>query len=98
MPIDEKPSRNEDEYFVKQDADLIREMRARLDEQRATQPAGELNTCPRCATQLREEERHSVKIDVCPNCGGIWLDKGELELLQQVERGRSGGFFGSLRR
>lgn len=94
MPIDEKPSRNEDEYFVKQDADLIREMRARLDAQRSTE-GGQVNRCPRDGTALNEEERHSVKIDVCPTCGGIWLDKGELELLARVG-GRSSGVFRSL--
>jgi uncharacterized protein len=94
MPIDEKPSRNEDEYFVKQDADLIREMRARLDAKRSTQPT-DVTKCPRDGTALKEQERHSVKIDVCPSCGGIWLDKGELELLARVE-GRSSRVFGSL--
>jgi Zn-finger nucleic acid-binding protein len=26
-------------------------------------------------------ERHHVEIDYCPNCRGIWLDKGELDKL-----------------
>jgi uncharacterized C2H2 Zn-finger protein len=94
MPTDEKPSRNEDEYFVKQDAELMRAMRARLDADRLAQQGVESNRCPRCGTGLEEQERDSVKIDVCPNCGGIWLDKGELEMLQHVTRG--GGFLGSL--
>ena len=96
MATDEKPSRNEDEYFVKQDAELVREMRARLDAERAAaaKQGSELNKCPRCGTPLEEQQRDSVKIDVCPNCGGMWLDKGELEMLQQVTRG--GGIFGSL--
>lgn len=93
MATDEKPSRNEDEYFVKQDAELVREMRARLDAERAAQQGSELNKCPRCGTRLEEQQRDSVKIDVCPNCGGMWLDKGELEMLQQT---RGGGLFGSL--
>ncbi len=25
--------------------------------------------------------RHGVKIDHCPACGGVWLDKGELDHL-----------------
>jgi len=31
MPTEEKPSRNEHEYFVKRDAELILERRTRLD-------------------------------------------------------------------
>jgi uncharacterized protein len=34
--------------------------------------------CPRCNTLMTEMERHNVLIDVCDNCGGVWLDKGEL--------------------
>jgi uncharacterized protein with PIN domain len=96
MAIDEKPSRNEDEYFAKQDAELRRQMRERLDRERAAQSAGEGIKCPRCSANLREEQRESVKLDTCPACGGIWLDKGELEMLMQVERGRPSGFLGSL--
>lgn len=95
MPIDEKPSRNEDEYFVKQDAELVRQLRARRDAERAAQNTADMNKCPRCGIALQEQERHSVKIDVCPKCGGIWLDKGELEILAKLEA-RPGGVFGSL--
>ena len=39
---------------------------------------------------MRERERDSgerevVVIDICPNCGGIWLDKGEIEKLTVAE-------------
>ncbi len=30
-------------------------------------------------------ELHQVEIDYCPNCKGIWLDTGELELLIEDE-------------
>lgn len=45
--------------------------------------------CPKCQTPMREREREAgdelVIMDVCPSCGGIWLDKGELEKLTRVE-------------
>jgi hypothetical protein len=38
--------------------------------------------CPRChTTDLDEKDRQGVKIDVCPSCRGVWLDRGELEKL-----------------
>lgn len=38
--------------------------------------------CPRCNTpSLEERERDGITIDVCPQCRGIWLDRGELECL-----------------
>jgi Zn-finger nucleic acid-binding protein len=41
-------------------------------------------SCVRCAEPLREVEYPgtAVKIDVCPACAGVWLDKGELEALR----------------
>ncbi|MCX6983874.1 MAG: zf-TFIIB domain-containing protein [Lentisphaerae bacterium] len=36
--------------------------------------------CPRCNTlNLNLMERQGVELDYCPECRGIWLDRGELE-------------------
>lgn len=36
--------------------------------------------CPRCETsELFERDREGVTIDVCQDCRGVWLDRGELE-------------------
>ncbi|AFV75965.1 zf-TFIIB domain-containing protein [Thermus oshimai] len=49
-----------------------------------------LLVCPNCGVGMKEVERRGVLLDVCPQCGGVWLDKGELEKLlsevRQVER------------
>jgi Zn-finger nucleic acid-binding protein len=37
--------------------------------------------CPVDDTQLREVTRRGVKVDICSDCRGIWLDRGELEHL-----------------
>ena len=37
--------------------------------------------CPACDTEMDEHLRHGVRIDHCPACGGVWLDKGELDAL-----------------
>lgn len=39
--------------------------------------------CPNCNETLLMTERHMVEIDYCPNCRGVWLDKGELDKLLQ---------------
>ena len=37
--------------------------------------------CPVCENAMITLELADVEIDYCPDCGGIWLDAGELELL-----------------
>jgi Zn-finger nucleic acid-binding protein len=41
-------------------------------------------TCPHCNVPLQMSERQGVEIDYCPQCRGVWLDRGELDKL--VER------------
>ena len=41
--------------------------------------------CPVCKdVTLLMSEKHGVEIDYCPNCRGIWLDRGELDKI--IER------------
>src|SRR5687768_11849161 len=40
--------------------------------------------CPQCSVPLQMTERQSVEIDYCPQCRGVWLDRGELDKL--IER------------
>jgi ribosomal protein L37AE/L43A len=99
MPTDEKPSRNEDEYFAKQNLEIIHEMRVKLDaERKKVEREAHHNKCPRCGADLKERQAEQVKIDECGECGGVWLDPGELEQLRRVNsaRGVSGGVLGSL--
>jgi len=43
--------------------------------------------CPRCqAIKLHRHffsARRRVQVDQCPNCGGYWLDAGELALIRE---------------
>lgn len=97
MATDEKPSRNEDEYFAKVNAELIKAHRVRLDSARATQERTQfLNKCPKCGVELFEKEFHHVKLDVCATCQGMWLDRGELEMLSHVKRSAVSRFVGSM--
>ena len=41
--------------------------------------------CPVCTTQaLVMSERQGIEIDYCPQCRGVWLDRGELDKI--IER------------
>lgn len=44
--------------------------------------------CPACKTvNLVMSERQGVEIDYCPECRGVWLDRGELDKI--IERSAS---------
>lgn len=42
-------------------------------------------TCPKCASEMRNYERNQVHVDQCTGCGGLFLDRGELEALVTAE-------------
>ena len=91
------PHKNEDEYFVRQNAELIAEMRRRLDAERASgERTAHFMKCPRCGADLEETTFHHMKIDVCPECKGTWLDAGELEMISHVKRSEISRFIGAM--
>ena len=78
----DKPSRNEDEYFVKADNELIKAQRARQAEEAArAERASHIMKCPKDGHDLFATIYHDVTIDRCEHCGGVWLDAGELDSL-----------------
>lgn len=82
----EKPSRNEDEYFARQDAELLERQR-----EAAARAAAEAERrthfmkCPKCGHDLAAMSYEGITIDRCTNCAGIWLDPGELEQLRNLK-------------
>ncbi|MGA1792418.1 MAG: zf-TFIIB domain-containing protein [Thermoplasmatota archaeon] len=42
--------------------------------------------CPRCEGVVETKLLYDIKVDLCLNCGGIWLDKGELGEVQNAYR------------
>ena len=37
--------------------------------------------CPHCQSELQERKDPDITIDECPDCGGVFLNKGELNVL-----------------
>jgi acetyl-CoA carboxylase beta subunit len=88
----EKPSEKEQEYFFKLSQEQIKKWRQKLDAQREEEAKKKMGEpywmkCPKCGGPLEEKEMENVKIDMCTKCEGIWLDKGELELI--IKRSKS---------
>jgi hypothetical protein len=72
----------EEDYFRQRDQELIgalRDKSAAAIEQAMRHYA--CMRCPKCGEFLEAMPSHRITIDTCPGCGGIWLDKGEWEVL-----------------
>ena len=68
---------------------MLARRRAALDAQRSGSTVGTIK-CPRCGSGTNEVTVEHVKVDHYTGCRGVFLDKGELEILTH---GKSGGFF-----
>ena len=86
--FDDRRKALEDEYFHRKEKETLEKLRAKLaaDAQAASLPA-----CPKCDGKLVETEFEDIHLDRCANCGGVWLDAGELEHLTKKEED-GGGF------
>jgi uncharacterized protein len=96
----DKPSRNEDEYFAKRDAELLRQQRAAA-QKAAAEAERKLHhmKCPKCGYNLITGDWHGVQIDQCTNCHGLWFDAGEAEtLLKHAEPGMMARVFRAVMR
>jgi len=97
----EKPSENEEEYFGRQEIErkrkLADERQAKVQvEERERAQALHFMKCPKCGGDLEEMEHHHVKVDQCTDCKGVWLDVGEIELLEHAHESGVTRFFSSM--
>ena len=44
--------------------------------------------CPRDASTLRRLEHNGVELDLCAECGALWLDSGELDKIKTLGKGK----------
>ena len=73
-------SANEEEYFAKRDAELMRQQRAAIQQSAAdAERKSHTMKCPKCGYDLITGDWDSIQIDQCTHCHGIWFDAGEAE-------------------
>ena len=99
----DKPSEKEEQYFkeleIKKRKKLEEEALARGGETEA-QRLKELHwmRCPKCGQELKEIIHEEVAMDKCESCEGVWLDKGELELVINLEAEKRATFFSTIKK
>jgi hypothetical protein len=83
----EKPSRNEDEYFAQQNAELLRKQRELAEAAaREAERKSHYMKCPKDGYDLTSSEYHGVQVETCSHCGGLWLDAGEIDVIAHEDR------------
>jgi hypothetical protein len=98
----DKPSEKEEQWIKEQEI----KRRKKLDEEaeirgKEEEAAGlkELHwmRCPKCGQQLEAFQHHNIALDKCSGCEGVWLDKGELESLVNLEVEERSTFFHTIK-
>jgi len=89
MPV--KPSKLEEEYIAKEELERKKKLAAEnqkkmLEEERAKLKDLHFMHCPKCGMKIVEIDYKNIRIDQCSGCGGVWLDKGELEQVSVMEK------------
>jgi hypothetical protein len=41
--------------------------------------------CPNCSNPMQESKKYEVYIDYCPTCKGVWLDRGEIDKIANIQ-------------
>ena len=86
--MDDRRKGLEEEYFHRKNQEAIERLREKMKVSEEAKAAGKSSMmCPRCDGNLKESKFEEVMIDTCDNCGGVWLDSGELQQLTKKDKG-----------
>ena len=78
----------EDIYFAERDRELLEKLKSQL--RKVEKQEGEFH-CPKCPGVLETYTFQGVTLDRCHQCGGVWMDNGELEtVVRKLTRGPLG--------
>jgi len=89
--FDERRKALENEYIRRKERETLDKLRQEMAAEAAAKGQAGGRQCPLGHGALTEETKGSVVVDRCAQCGGVWLDKGELEEL--TNHAKSGGWF-----
>ena len=92
-----KPSHEEEEYIARQEIEARQALAEKIrDEMNAAELEKlkqlHFNHCAKCGFEMHPVIFKGITIERCPNCGGIFLDTGDLERLA----GKQDGFISSV--
>lgn len=99
MPSDARD--HEKEYFHQQEKEKLRKLKDKTDREKAETERARLRTlhhlrCGKCGQLMATQDFKGVEIEVCPDCGAVLLDPGELELLAGRDKSSFASTLGEL--
>jgi len=82
----------EEEYFARENLTKLKNLALEKNAKLAAEEKERLKKlhwmrCAKCGSELHEVLFRGVTIDKCFNCGGVFLDNGELEKVAGAESG-----------
>lgn len=82
----------EEEFFHRQDQEKLRQLREaaaqrKAEEQQAALKALHYFHCGKCGHKMQTQIFRGIEIEICPSCGAVLLDPGELEQLAGEDKG-----------
>jgi len=82
-----KPSKAEDEFFAREEAELLRRQREKARQAAdAAERARHHMKCPKDEHDLVSETVHGVTADRCLHCGGMFLDQAQVDaVVEQLD-------------
>ncbi len=85
-----RPTRSEEEFFAREDAEKKRRIALALRRETDAAERERLRAlhhmrCPKCGLALQEVAFRGVQADLCFSCGGVFLDRGEVDRIARPE-------------
>jgi uncharacterized protein len=100
----DKPSDKEQEYFIRKELERIKALRDEHHQKQAEAERQRLKElhymhCAKCGQTMTTTTLTGVDVEICPGCGGMYLDQGELmKLTETAKQGKLAGALASARR
>ena len=84
--------RPEDDYFARLELEKKRKLRKKrseaLDESHIKERKElHFNKCGKCGDEMETVPFRGVEVEICPSCGAVLLDSGELQTLAGEDKG-----------
>ena len=81
-----KPSHTEEEFFAREEAEKKRKLARQVSKQLAADEKRRLRDlhfmhCPRCGMKMEEVKLRGMHVEVCFDCGGVFLDRGDIDVI-----------------